>query len=479
MSLIFRVLFAAAALAAPLASQALSPDPIKVQTAAVQAAIDSISRTGGGVLSLRGGDYVVGTIALRDNVILSIAPDARLLGSLNPYDYAGYATAEQGANRMADKCSVRLMGLIVAEGARNIGLTGGGTVDGRGLEVALAIDSLHHTGERIDPAYNKRRMRPSIRPKLIDFEHVDGAVIKDINLRASAAWGVSLNNSSNISVENIRFVNRAYWNNDGIDIADCSNVLISGCDINSADDGIVIKSFDPQGGNKKICIRDCEIRSSANALKIGTETFGYIRDIDISDIRIFDTFRSAVAIESVDGSHVENVRVKNIEAKNTGNGIFIRLGHRRGDSAGSMRGITIENLSCDIPFGRPDEAYDLRGPDINTIHNPFPNSITGIPGARIKDVTLRNIRITHPGRGTKGMAYIAPYRYKDVPEQVDSYPEFHMFGELPAWGFYIRHVDGITFDNVAVVLRQPDFREAVVTEDVDGVRGSVEAVAAE
>lgn len=452
-------------------SAAIVPDKEKVQTETIQAAIDSISEAGGGVLRLSKGDYVTGTVALKDNVVISLESGARILGSLNPYDYAGYSIAGQDDNRMADKCSVRLMGLIVADGASNIGIVGEGTIDGRGLEVALAIDSLHHIGERIDPAYNTRRMRPSIRPKLIDFEHVDGAVIRDVNLRASAAWGLSLNNSRNIKVEGINLENRAYWNNDGIDIADCHNVLIEGCFINSADDGIVLKSFNPDDGNENVTIQNCEIRSSANALKIGTETFGYIRNVFINNIRIRDTFRSAVAIESVDGAHVENIIVDSIDAKNTGNGIFMRLGHRRGDDAGSMKNISISNLSCEIPFGRPDIDYDLRGPDINTIHNPFPNSITGIPGHRIENVRLKNISITHPGRGTKGMAYIGKYRIKDVPEEVSSYPEFHMFGELPAWGLYMRHIEGIEFDNVTFILRENDYRDAVVADDVNGVIG--------
>lgn len=447
------------------------PHPEKVQTEALQAAIDSISESGGGVLRLSEGDYVTGTLALKDNVTVCLDGGARILGSLNPYDYAGYAVAGQDDNRMADKCSVKLMGLIVAEGIHNIGLTGHGTIDGRGLEVALAIDSLHHIGERIDPAYNTRRMRPSIRPKLIDFEQVDGAVIEDVSLRASAAWGLSLNNSNNIKVCGIRFVNRAYWNNDGIDIADCHNVLVERCDINSADDGIVLKSFNPDGGNENITIRDCDIRSSANALKIGTETFGYVRNVNISNIRIRDTFRSALAVETVDGAEVENIRVDSIDARNTGNAIFMRLGHRRGDAPGCLRDVYVSNLNCEIPFGRPDENYDLRGPDINIIHNPFPNSITGIPGHRIENVRLENITVSHPGRGSKGMAYIGKYRIKNVPEEIASYPEFHMFGELPAWGFYIRHVNGIRFDNVKLILRGSDYRDAVVTDDVVDMAG--------
>ena len=99
--------------------------------------------------------------------------------------------------------------------------------------------------------------------------------------------------------------------------------------------------------------------------------------------------------------------------------------------------MTIRNFTCEVPFGRPDEAYDLRGPEVDFFHNPFPSSICGIPDNPIENVVLENINITYPGRATKGMAYMPLWRKGDVPEQINKYPEFTMFGELPAWGFYM------------------------------------------
>ncbi|MDE6562135.1 MAG: right-handed parallel beta-helix repeat-containing protein [Muribaculaceae bacterium] len=358
-----------------------------------QDAVDSIAALErGGTLVVPAGIHVTGTLQLKSGVNLHLKKGAVILGSINPYDYDGYLeTSDDFANGVADKCSKPQFGLIVARDAHNISITGEGTIDGRGLELALAIDSLHHIGERVDPNYNRRRMRPSLRPKLLDFENVDSLTVTDVLLRASASWGFSLNKCNDVLIKNIDFVNRAYWNNDGIDVADCHNVLISGCDINSADDGIVLKSFDPDDGNENIVITDCRIASSANAIKMGTESFGGFRNIIIKNIKIRDTFRSAIALESVDGAVLDNVSIDSIEAKNTGNAFFIRLGHRRGEKPGSLTNVEISNLSCEIPFGRPDSDYDLRGPDINTIHNPFPASITGIPGHRVENVKLSNI----------------------------------------------------------------------------------------
>ncbi|MEL6132524.1 MAG: glycoside hydrolase family 28 protein, partial [Bacteroidota bacterium] len=158
------------------------------------------------------------------------------------------------------------------------------------------------------------------------------------------------------------------------------------------------------------------------------------------------TFRSAIAIESVDGGILENILIDSIEATNTGNAIFIKLGHRVEGEVATLKNVTIQNVKVEVAFGRPDHAYEVRGPDLPFFHNTMPSSITGFPGHRVENVTLRNIEITYPGRGNKGLAYRPLSMLEQVPENETHYPEFSMFGELPAWGFFIRHVKGVAFD---------------------------------
>ncbi len=131
--------------------------------------------------------------------------------------------------------------------------------------------------------------------------------------------------------------------------------------------------------------------------------------------------------------------------------------------------IILRDITCTVPFERPDENYDLRGPEVDFFHNPFPSSICGIPGNKIQNVLLENINIVYPGRATKGMAYVPLWRANKIDEQIKSYPEFSMFGELPSWGFYIRHVSGITFNNVKLSLADRDYRPAFVLEDAEKV----------
>ena len=44
-----------------------------------------------------------------------------------------------------------------------------------------------------------------------------------------------------------------------------------------------------------------------------------------------------------------------------------------------------------------------------------------------------------------------------------------MFGELPAYGIYVRHVRGLTLDNVNYRLKDTDFRPKYVFDDVEGI----------
>ncbi|KAA3658413.1 MAG: hypothetical protein DWQ10_11220 [Calditrichaeota bacterium] len=119
-----------------------------------------------------------------------------------------------------------------------------------------------------------------------------------------------------------------------------------------------------------------------------------------------------------------------------------------------------------MPFGRPDIEYDLRGPARSFFHNTFPASITGIPGHSVENVILANFEIVYPGRGNTGLAFLPLSRLNDVPEAEADYPEFHMFGELPAWAFYVRHVKDLTMKNISVKAEAPDYRPAFVFDDV-------------
>ncbi len=446
-------------------SLGLKNDGTTLCTPQLQQAIDQLSKKGGGVLRFTPGQWLTGTLQLKTGVTLQLDSGAVVLGSTSPYDYV---RLEPNGELQVNQDNFN-DALIMGDGVERIAITGKGIIDGQGRKLALTIDSLHHTGEWPDPQYNTRRLRPNRRPKLIYLRGCHDIAIKDATLKSSAAWGLSLSQCSDIHFKGLTIVNRAYWNNDGIDLSDCQRAIVEDCDVDAADDGICLKSHHEGIGCDSIVIRRCNIVSSSNAVKFGTESRGGFRRVWVDSIRVWDTFRSAIAIESVDGAEVEDIHVNHVRAKNVGCAFFVRLGHRNGPKPGYLRHVTINDVEAEVAFGRPDEAYDLRGPEVNFFHNPFPASITGIPEARVQDVKVSNIRVSYPGRATKGMAYMPLWRIKDVPENKDGYPEFSMLGELPAWALYVRHVDGLALDNIQYMLRADDFRPAFVLDDVTGI----------
>jgi polygalacturonase len=320
-----------------------------------------------------------------------------------------------------------------------------------------------------DMNYNHRRHRPNEteRPQIIEFVNCQRIRISGVTIKNAANWVQTYSLCDHLTIDRIWVESDAFWNNDGIDVDDCTNVRISNCDVNAADDGICLKSEHSDACCDNIVIENCRVRSSASAVKFGTASHGGFRNITVRNISVYDTYRSAVALEAVDGGTLENVDVSDIYVRNTGNVIFIRLGHRNvGGAVGAARNIRILRVRAEVPFSRPDTAYDLRGPGLSFFHNPIPASITGIPGYCVEDVTLEDIEITSPGRANKGMAYIPLSRLSAVPENEAGYPEFTMFEELPAWGLYIRHARGMMMKNIFLRLKNDDFRPAYVLDDV-------------
>jgi hypothetical protein len=443
------------------------PDGKTMNTQAIQKAIDEAFKSKKATLVFPKGKYLTGSLILKSGVTLLLEEGSVILGSINPDDYKKIDIKDAPVSPKADDNSK--LSLILAYNAKDVGIIGKGTIDGQGRELALYIDSLHHMGIKVDPNY---RTRPSetMRPKLTIFMDCENVNISGITVKNASCWVMTYELCKNVIIDQVKIKSRAYWNNDGMDITDCKNVKITDCYVDAADDGICLKSYYPGHFNDSIYIANCSIRSSASAVKFGTASWGGFRNVVIENIKVKDTYRSVIAIESVDGGFIENVMVSNIVAENTGNAIFVRLGHRAGEKPGTIKNIVLKNIKVKVPFGRPDEAYDMRGPELPFFHNQFPSSICGIPGSCIENISLENIEISYPGRASKAMGYIPLWRLNSVPENIKNYPEYTMFGELPAWGFYIRHVKGISMKNIILKLEDPDYRCAYVFDDVQGIK---------
>ena len=430
------------------------PDGTTINTACIQSAIDDANKKGGGRVVIPAGRFLSGTIVLKSGVELHLLPGAVLLGSTDPKHYLKIN---------------RWKALVMADSQENLAITGKGEIDGQGRALALHLDSLFYIGQldTIDYEFPEHRPKWYLRPQLIELVNCRNIVVRNVTLRNAACWVQTYDRCENIIMDSIRVESDAYWNNDGIDIQDCRKVRITHCFVNAADDGICLKSQSADHYCDSIYISDCTVRSSASAIKFGTVSHGGFKNVTIERINIYDTFRSALAIECVDGGILENILVDNIKAVNTGNAIFIRLGDRnKTRPAGVLRNIVIKNMEVEVAFERPDYAYEIRGPELPFFHNTFPSSITGIPGYEVENVRLENIKIKYPGKGNNGLANMPLSRLEEIPEKEAAYPEFSMFGELPAWGFYVRHMEGLTMKNIEISIDAPDYRPAMVFDDV-------------
>jgi len=425
-----------------------------LNTTSIQKAIDYINENGGGRLVFYVGRYLTGTIHLKSDVTIQLEEGAILVGSDNPFDY------EHISNWTA---------LIFAIDQNNIGITGKGVVNGQGFTVANNLVDLIHKGVVKDPLKYDRPWE-GIRPQNIYFKGCRNIKIQGITLKDPGSWNQQYDQCKNLIIDGIAVDSKSYWNNDGVDIVDCDSVIVANSYFDAADDGICLKSHNASFICQNVFIHNNTIRTSANGIKFGTASLGGFRNIKIISNLVFDTYRSAITFAAVDGGIVENIIVDSLRSINTGNVIFLRIGERQAGKKGKMNNISITNVYAEVPSTKPDAGYNYEGPVEDMPRNISPSSIAGLPDSKIENITLKNIEIHYPGGGNPFFARVDLNELDKVPEMAASYPEFSMFRELPAWGFYIRHADGITFENIILTCEKKDYRTAIVLDDVKGAK---------
>ncbi len=431
----------------------VNTEGITLCTRSIQRAIDAVNERGGGRLVFPAGRYQTGTVYVKSNVTLHLEAGAVIYGSMNPFDYVKGGYTGWSA-------------LIFAYKQDNIGITGTGTINGRGFEMANNMMSFIHYGIIKDAM---KYDRPDERPHNIYFRECNNVTITDIMLRDPVGWNQTYDQCKNVYVDNIKVEANAYWNNDGIDIVDCDGVVIKNSWFDAADDVICFKSHDANSICQNVVVDNCVGRSGANGLKFGTVSRGGFRNFKVTNVTIYDTYRSAITFAAVDGALIENIEVDGLKSINSGNVIYLRIGDRWSQGKRpSMKNIRISNVYAEVPDFKPDAGYNYEGPVEDLPRNISPASISGMPGNPIQDITLKNVTIVYPGGGDPFYAKRGhtPADLDAIPELLDAYPEFSYWKELPAWGFYIRHVEGITFDNVVLTAKVPAYRPAIVMDDV-------------
>lgn len=408
-----------------------------INTEAIQKAIDACHQKGGGAVSVPAGQFVTGTILLKDNVTLSLDDKAVLLGSLNPKDYRNVDPFKDGLGAEVG------FAMIAAVDAKNVGISGRGAINGRGKEIA---EGMPFKGEGWGG-----------RPFLVRFVRSTNVAIRDVQLLYAAAWTLNFFQSRDVIIERLKITSFGVPHNDGINIDSSQGFSIKNCDVESGDDALVFKTTS-RIPIKDIVVSGCRLKSNQGAIKFGTESLANFENVKISNCRIHNTKNGGIKLLSADGGNLQNVIISDITMDNVATPIFVRLGarlktFREGDrknpEAGFIRNVVIRNVRA-----KAAEKAQLAPPS-----GIF---ITGIPGRAVGSLTLENIEIELAGGGE-----LAQSR-RELPENIDGYPEINRFGSnLPAYGLYARHVKNLKVKGFAIKLAVPDFRPALVCQDCE------------
>lgn len=439
-------------------------------TVALQAAIDKVSADGGGTVLVSGGEYAITSVQLKSGVTLHIERGS----GLKSVDYLTNLNSDRKLT----------YGVIWAQNAHDISITGGGYIDGNGPSFAnpSSSDEPFLPMETFNLKQYVLGMRSRIRfaksnsgrVNLVYINNCSGVNLKNIEFKETASWTVNLVDSDDIEIEKTVINNNIYVaNSDGYDVVGCQNVSIKDSFIATGDDGIVIKANSAEPV-ENVDIENCHIMSIANCFKIGTETAQDISDVTVKDCYFFRTGvtggYAGIAIESADGSAVSNVNVSNIVMDKLASPLLIWLGDRLGfgdkDTPGSVSGIRVSDI---VAFDA-DMASAVTGcyrSQNKTVYN-------------VTDVELKNFHVYY--REANEDLYLSTDDEnldRIVKEQNSGgYPEIsrviHMYLgthegsyylDMPCYGLYTRYAPDLKTENFNVTPRSCNTRPATVLND--------------
>ena len=325
---------------------AKTTNPAAQNQKAIQKAIDACSKKGGGKVIIPAGEkFLTGAITLKDGVNLVVEEGATLEFVFQPELYPIVETSWEGL-----EC-FNLSPCIYAFKAKDIAITGKGTIDGGGSNdtwwpwngnprfgwkegmISQRIESrprLLKNGEDGIPMYNEKGERTpervfgpqdGLRPQLVSFNKCDGILLEDVTLLRSPFWVIHPLHSTDITVRRVKMINDGP-NGDGCDPECCDRVLIEDCYFNTGDDCIAIKSGRNRDGrernmpSKNIIIRNCEMKNGHGGVVIGSEISGgcqnvYAHDCVMDSPELERVLR--IKTNSCRGGIIENINMRNVK----------------------------------------------------------------------------------------------------------------------------------------------------------------------
>jgi polygalacturonase len=434
-------------------------DGARIDSPAINKAIDHVASLGGGVVYFPPGTYACYTLRLKSNITLHLGEGA-VSGAAAPHGAApnGYDDPGPGAgNAFQDYGHSHWNNsLIFGEGLHDVSIVGTGLIWGKGLT----------RGNRF-PGDAPDISGPGVGDKAIALKNCRNVLLRDFKILQGGWFALLATGVDNMTIDNLI----VDTNRDGLDIDCCRNVRVTNCTVNSPwDDGICPKSSFALGyarPTENLTISDCFLTGNYEMgsvidgtwkkmppgfhgygrIKLGTESNGGFKNVTITNC-VFDHCYG-IALETMDGALTEDIAISNITMRGTGfPPLFLRLGSRmrgpEGVPVGKLRRITIQNI---VSHGA----------------TPQPSIIAGVAGHPVEDVKISDVYFHSMGGGSAELAKRRP------PEADKAYPDPDMFGDLPASGFFIRHARNIEMSNVEIVTEAADARPAFWLNDVEEI----------
>jgi polygalacturonase len=437
-----------------------------VSTKAIQAAIDACAGHGGEV-HIQDGTYLSGTIVLKANMTFHVHGGGILRGVAVPdLNGNGLPDANEVEPYYPDlkpwqwtsnsQISNTQRALVFAHGATNLHITGTGIIDGDG-EAAIWQGP---PGSKI-----VETLRPSAM-YLLQSDHV---TVDGITLENSAMWTMVNMELTNLAISGITIDSEHGRTLDGIDILDCQHVKVDSVTVTSEDDALCIKSGLPIGVDDVTFSNSKVVKSEvANALKIGTASYGPITNVTYENITVGSAGKAAMAVEAIDGSNIKNVTFKSITFASAGTPFFVVTGDRADkpaadpDIVGSIDGLTFANItgtSTTAGWGSTFSGMEENGKT-----------------SLVSNVSFTNVNVSFLADAKLTSVPAIPIEYDSSTAARAIYPDpGTLFGDVPAWGLFFRHVRNVSFLDTVFTLAGTDVRPMLSGDDVADV-GAVSTV---
>ncbi|MGE5294649.1 MAG: glycoside hydrolase family 28 protein [Solirubrobacterales bacterium] len=387
-----------------------------LDTAAINKAVEACAQAGGGQVRFGPGRYLSATVHLKSHVLLMLEPGAVLVGAPDPNWYQHPTLPDFMPEAKWGKWH---RALILADGQEDIGIAGEGVIDGNKV---------------FDPK-GEERMRG---PHTFVFVNCKNVTVRDVSFVDSANYAVFFQISEHVDIRNVKFVGG--W--DGVHFRGapghpCRDVSITDCRFFTGDDSIAGRYWE------NTVISDCIINSSCNGIRlIGPATHLIIRDClfygpGLQPHRTSNRYNMLAGINLQPGAwdatqgELDDVLISDITMTNVTTPFHFMM--KPGNTAGR---ITVTRASA-------TGVYRAACSVESWAETPF------------KDVVFRDVDIEFGGGGA---ADLVPVEVK--APGVDARP-------LPAWGFYARNVDHLTFEDVRLTCTKPDQRPVMICEDVN------------